>query len=108
MYVLISSLISSIITFFGATVARSALRIAFTIAVIAFLVSIVVQAYTAYSSMLDTLNMSVPAIFSQVWSWIMPSNARQCLFLPLSASMIRFGLELKIAFAITRAKLLKL
>lgn len=50
-------------------------------------------------TMLNAVKVSVPAIVTQVWGWVMPDNAVGCLTLILTAKVLRAMYDFKVRMA---------
>lgn len=82
--------------------------IVFRLAVLAAFVIIVESAITGFltfvATRLDSIEATVPDVVMMVWSWVMPSNARQCEIVIISAHISKFFFVLVYRYFNMRAR----
>jgi len=90
--------------FFG----DKALNIAFRLAVIAALVILILSAVNGFMYVihhsLNSISATVPELISMIWSWIMPSNAKQCIVVIIATRIAKFYFNLSYRLLLTKAK----
>jgi len=96
---LITVVVSKIFNF----VAR---RLPVILATVALIVSIAVTYLTAMHAVIDSIGQTIPAVVADVWGWVMPGNAIQCLAAVVSARIIRWSYSKYEKIVIFKAKAL--
>jgi len=62
--------------------------------------------FTSVITSLDSLEATVPDVVMMVWGWVMPSNARQCFVVIVSAHISKFFFVLVFRYFNMKARMI--
>jgi len=91
---------------FGNKIAIIVFRLAVFAAFLVIVEFLISGFFTSVNTSLDSIQSNVPDVVMMVWGWVMPSNARQCLVVIVSARISKLFFVLSFRYFKMKAKMI--